>query len=259
MKELKVIWLFFTNSLQMQLNNPFGFVLFLINKILRYGLFASFLYFLVNSISQLGGYTPAQAVIFYLVFNLIDTSAQLLYREVYRFRSQIVTGSFDFVLSKPINPLIRALFGGPDFIDAGMLVLFVVALALVSRSISGITITTVSTFVLLLINSLVIATAFHIFVLAIGILTTSVDHLIMVYRDLTSLMRIPVDFFTEPIRSFLTFIVPIGIMFTIPAKALFGLLSWQLLLASLGIGFILFYLSLVYWRFALRQYSSASS
>lgn len=257
-KELRIILRYFTYSLQTQLTNIPILLLFFAAKIIRYGLFLLFLYFLVNNISQVGGYSTTQMLIFYLTFNLIDTTAQTLFREIYRFRPQLISGGFDFTLAKPINPLVRSLLGGPDFIDAGILVILIIVL--VSILLRGQYPAFQILFYLMLIaNSLILATAFHIGVLATGILSLSVDHLVMVYRDLTSLLRIPVDLFTDPLRSFITFVVPIGIMFTFPAKALMGLLSIQNIIISFVLGLSSLYLSLKFWHYALKQYSSASS
>ena len=258
MKEFKVLYLYFVNSLELHLATLPTAMIFLVGKIIRYAMFLLFLYFLTSGVSNIGGYTREQMLLFYLIFNIIDTSSQLLFREVYHFRPLIVSGNFDMVLTKPISPLIRTLLGGPDFIDFGMLIILL--------TVSGIIISQVHPpgylvfySVLLLINSLILTAAFHICVLAIGILTLSVDHLIMVYRDLTSLMRIPVDLFTNPLRTFLTFVVPVGIMFTFPAKVLFGLLSWQLVVLSLVFGVVGLYLSLKFWNYSLKHYQSASS
>ncbi|HJZ05203.1 hypothetical protein A2634_00335 [Candidatus Amesbacteria bacterium RIFCSPHIGHO2_01_FULL_48_32] len=258
LKEFKIIFKYFTYSLQTQLTNIPIFLLFFIAKIIRYGLFLIFLYFLVNNISQIGGYSTNQMLLFYLTFNLIDTTSQMLFREIYRFRPQLVSGGFDFTLAKPINPLIRSLLGGPDFIDAGILLILLIVIASILFS-NRLPYLQLTFYLLLIINSLVLATAFHICVLAIGILSLSVDHLVMVYRDLASLVRIPVDLFTDPLRSFITFVIPIGIMFTFPAKMLFGLLSWQLVVTSFVLGLVYLFLSLKFWHFALKHYSSASS
>lgn len=258
MHQLKIVYLFFANSLQQNLSNIPGLLIFTIAKILRYGLFMMFLYLLVHQISNLQGYSKEQIIFFYLVFNLIDTFAQLLFREVYRFRSLIVSGGFDAVLAKPYNPLLRVLLGGPDFVDFGIFIIILVAMIMVASTLN-ITFSNILLFILLLGNSLLIATAFHILVLAIGILTLSVDHLVMIYRDLTSLVRIPVDLFVPPLRFFFSFVIPLGIMFTFPAKTLMGLLSPQLIIISLLIGVTSFFLSLKFWKYSLRHYSSASS
>lgn len=258
-KYLKVILRYSTNSLQMALANPSIFLLFTLSKILRISLFIFFLYSLFNGLNDIGGYTRYQMLLFYLVFNLVDSASQLLFREVYRFRSLIINGSFDMVLAKPFSPLVRALLGGPDMIDVGMLAILVSVMIYVADKFIHPNLAQVAIFIAMIFNSLLLATAFHICVLALGILTTSVDHLVMIYRDLTSLVRIPVDLYLNPIRAILTFVIPIGIMFTFPAKAIFGLLSWQLVVLSLAIGIVSLVLAFRFWQEAIKRYQSASS
>ncbi len=258
MKELKIIKIYFSNSLQQNLSNMFVFWMFFTSKLVRYGLFLLFIFLMTSQMKSLGGYSPLQMLVFYLCFNIVDTIGQLLFREVYRFRSLIVTGGLDMVLVKPLNPLIRVLIGGPDFIDLGVLIIILIvfgaAMLLLQPSYLM-----VLGFIVLLINSLLISGAFHIFVLSLGVLTTSVDHLIMVYRDMTGLVRVPVDFYTQPLRFLITFIIPLGIMYTFPAQALMGLLSVQIITLSFlgGIFSILFSIKL--WNYSLKHYQSASS
>lgn len=258
MKELKIIYMYFQNSfIQMTSNMPV-FFLFFISKLIRYSMFLAFLYFLTNGVANIGGYSQGQMLIFYLIFNFIDSLGQLLYREVYRFRPLVISGGFDMVLVKPLSPLIRVLVGGPDFIDLGVL-LIITGLIFYQLIILKIALVPLVIALLLVINSMLITTAFHILVLGIGIMTLSVDHLVMIYRDLTALMRIPVDLFTNPLRSILTFVIPVGIMFTFPAKALFGILDWKLVIVSFALGVVSLWASLKFWNFSLKHYQSASS
>lgn len=259
MKTLRIIFRFSSNSFQQMLSNIPVFLLFFISKLIRYGLFFFFLILLFNGVTSAMGYSREQMLMFYLIFSVIDTTAQMMFREVYRFRSLIVTGGFDAVLTKPFSPIIRSLFGGPDFIDFGLLIIVVAVAIYVSYTYIHPTFPQIMLMLAMIINSLIIAAAFHITVLGIGVITFSVDHLVMIYRDLTALMRIPVDMFTNPIRSILTFVVPVGIMFTFPAKVLFGILNWQLVLISFVFGSLSLYLSLKFWHYSLRQYQSASS
>lgn len=258
MKEFRIISRYFINSLQTNLASPWIFLIYFFSKLTRYGTFLGFLFLMTSQLKFIGGYSPVQVLIFYLCFNVIDTSAQLLFREVYRFRPLVNSGGFDMVLVKPLNPLIRVLVGGPDFIDAGILLVLLGILIFTIVKISP-DASSLLGFGLLLVNSLLIATAFHIFVLGIGILTLSVDHIIMIYRDLTSLVRIPVDFYTQPLRSIITFVIPLGIMFTFPAKALFGLLGWQSVVGSFVMGLSSLFLSIKFWNYSLKHYQSASS
>lgn len=259
MKELKILARYTTNSFQLVFTGTGIFIFFLISKLLRIGLFLGFLTFLLKGTNGVGGFNPAQMIFFYLSFNLIDTLAQLLFREVYRFRALVISGGLDQILVKPVHPLIRVLLGGPDVIDLAMMVLLTGFTVWYAQSNFHPGLQQWLLYILLAINGIIISAAFHITVLGLGVITTSVDHLVMIYRDLTSLMRIPVDLYIEPVRTLLTFLIPLGIMLTFPPKALLNLLSWQMVLLALLISSLAFFLAMKFWNYSLRHYQSASS
>ena len=259
MKSLRV-WALYTNfSFQQVLTNRLLMVIFMAGKAIRILMFLLFLTFIFRGAADIAGYNRDQIVFFYLAFNFIDTSAQLFFREVYRFRPLVVSGNLDFVLFKPVNPLVRVLLGGADVMDLIMLGLIGIATVWFGVGFISGSLLHWLLFALLVINGIILSAAFHITVLGIGIITVSIDHLIMIYRDLTALMRIPVDLYIEPLRSLLTFVIPLGIMFTFPAKALMGLLSWQIILVSFVLALSALFVSLIFWRYSLRHYQSASS
>lgn len=233
-------------------------VLFLTGKILRFVFFVTFLLFLLKGANRLAGYDINQAIFFFLTFNVIDVLAQFFFREVYRFRSLIVSGDFDLILTKPMSALFRSLMGGADVVDLVTIPPLFIAVFYVGNMLNP-TILHSTFYVLLLVNGLIIAAAFHIAVLSFGIITLEIDHTIMIYRDLTNLGRLPVDIYKEPLKGILTYFVPIGIMISLPAKALMGLVSLPGVLWSLGFGAIALFLSIKFWNFALTKYTSASS
>lgn len=247
------------NSFQISFTSRFNTSIFLIGKLLRFVLFGVFLIALFTNTTFLANYTVMQMLFFYLSFNLLDTVTQLFYREVYRFRPMVVSGDFDLVLVKPINPLFRALAGGADPLDLLTLIPYIGALVYVGYRLSGFNILNIGLYLGLLLNGFLIATGFHILVLALAIVTTEIDHAIMIYRDLTSMGRVPVDIYQEPLRSVITFAIPVGIMMTFPARAFMGLLNPWLITLSLAIGIVFFAIALRIWRYALTRYASASS
>jgi ABC-2 type transport system permease protein len=114
-------------------------------------------------------------------------------------------------------------------------------------------------YIILILNGLLVAAAFHIAVLALGIITLEVDYVIWMYRDLMNLGKLPVDVYKQPLRGILTFLVPVALMVTVPAKVAMGLFTLPNIAISLAGGMLIFYLSLRFWKFALRYYTSASS
>ena len=243
---------------QITFQSRFGAVLFLLGKIFRFAFFFFFLVALITKTKTIAGYSFWQIVFFYATFNLLDTLPQFFFRNVYRFRQYVVTGYFDNLLMKPLPALFYPLFGGSDMLDIIILFASVGMIIFSAVHLPVITVGQSLIYFLLLANGFLIAAAFHIFVLSIGILTTAVDNTVMLYRDLTQMGRVPIEVYQEPLRGLITFLVPVGIMMTFPSKAMLGLLSAQGIFIALIVGLGLFLLSLRFWRYALQNYTSAS-
>lgn len=247
-----------SNSFQTMIASRFGIVIFLFGKLFRFAMTLAFIYFLFSGTRGVLGFNRDQTLLFLLTFIFLGGVGQMFFREAYRFRARLVSGDFDFDLLKPIHPLFRNLAGGFDFLDLLTMPIYIyVLIQLISQL--RFSLWALVLYLILLINGFVIIMAIHILVVGLGIITTEVDHLVMVYRDIESMGRFPVDIYKEPLRQFLTFVVPIGLMFTFPAKALLGLLSWQAIIFALVGGGISLFLCLKFWDYAVKNYSSASS
>lgn len=258
-KYLKVWKILSLKSVQIALESRFGAIVFTLGKIMRISLMIFLIVVLISESKTLAGYDIWQVIFFYATFNLIDIVPQFFLREVYGFRSYIVSGDFDYFLIKPLNPLFRALFGGVDVLDSLMLL---VALGLIFFSvgkIGDISIIGIILYLLLILNAMLIAGAFHVAVAALGVLTTEVDSALWIYRDLTYMGRFPVDIYRAPLSFVITFVAPIGVMTTFPAKALLGLITPLNIAVAFTIGFSFLTLSILFWKFSLYRYSSASS
>lgn len=258
-KVLRVFWLYTQNSIKISFQQRIGIFFFLLGKLLRFGMFGVFIYFLLQRTQVLAGYSITQTLIFFITFNIIDGITQLLFREVYRFRPLILSGDFDTVLVKPIHPFVRILTGGFDILDTIPLAIYLSMLVYLCSMAGSLSAGDVLLYLLLVINGVFIATAFHILVLALGILSTDVDHTIMIYRDITRMGSFPVDIYTEPIRFLITFVIPIGLMISYPVKALFGMLSLPAIAGTVLFAALFFAVSISVWHYALLRYQSASS
>lgn len=254
----KIWWLLTRNSFSVVLSQRVAILFFLTGKILRFLLFLGFIYFLIQGTKSLAGYDTNQVIFFFLVFNVVDVLGQFLFREVYRFRPKIVTGDFDLTLVKPANALFVSILGGADLMDFITIPPLIIATWYFGSLLHPSVLSTLY-FVLLLVNSFLITTAFHVAVLAFAIITLEIDHMVMIYRDLTSFGRFPVDIYKQPLQGILTYLIPVGVMITFPAKALMGLMTTGGILISLVVGVTALFISLRFWNFALTKYTSASS
>lgn len=259
-KRIRVYWLYWVKMSGMTLSSlastRLASVLFLTGKLIRIGLWLIFLLAIKDKITLLAGYNIDQLIIFYLIFNVFDLLGQIFYRGIYWYRNEIISGNFDFTLLKPLNPLFQVLVSHTDWLDIPALILTVIFLII---KLPAVSLAEFLGFVMMGVIAMVLITAIHILVAAIGVLTTEVDHAIWIFRDLSQMARFPVDIYIEGVRFFLNFIIPIGLIFTVPAKALLGVLSWQWMLLTLVFAVIFYGAILKFWQYALKKYSSASS
>jgi len=260
-KKLLKIWVLMSkNALQEQITSLLAAVFFTLGKVVRFIFFFIFLFTVVSSTKSLAGYDVDQVILFFLIFNVVDITAQFFFRGVYIFRFLVASGDLDLCLVKPLPSFFHPLFRRTDILDFVVLVpLWILTLWFIfSRGLTPNLVYFVY-FLIFYLNALIVAFAIHISVCSIGVITLAVDHLIEVYRDLLNLAHFPTDIYQRSIQAILTFAVPIIIMITIPTKVLMGLLSWQWVVLSFVISGIALWGSLRFWKYALTQYSSASS
>jgi ABC-2 type transport system permease protein len=219
-------------------------------------MFTYFIFLVGGGVDSINGYSTSNLITFFLVFNLFDLFGQIFFRGIYWFRGQVLSGEFDLRLIKPMSPLFQALTRQTDVLDIPMLV--VVLSALIWQHLDA-SINQILLFILLTGSAMVIITSIHILVAALGVMTTEVDHTMMVFRDLTSMARFPIEIYQPLIRWGLTVILPVAAAFTFPAQALSGTITpfWTIMSLIMAVGWWSF--SQWVWQRALKHYTSASS
>lgn len=255
------IWLALANnSFNTQMSTSLGSAGYLIGKLARLFFFLMYLFAIFGNLPSLKGYTLAQVVLFFMTFNLIDVGAQFLFRGLYGVKYLIEEGDFDKIITQPAHPLFRISVMGVDFLDLLTLVpvagvtIWTLAGLPVAPTASG-----VALYVLLVLNALLIAYAFHVAVGALSVRTHEFESAIWVYRDVMTLGRFPVNIYNEVLRGLFVTVVPVGVMISFPAQALMGLLSWKGVLYALAIGVVANTAAQLFWKASLREYTSISS
>ncbi len=114
-------------------------------------------------------------------------------------------------------------------------------------------------FVVLCVAGMVLLYSFSLILQTPTIWLVNVERVDAVVQGLLETGRFPINFFRGWIRGMLTLIFPIAFMTTFPAQALLGQLNWGMAAAATGLAVLLFALSSIFWRFALRYYTGASS
>jgi ABC-2 type transport system permease protein len=71
--------------------------------------------------------------------------------------------------------------------------------------------------------------------------------------------RYPVTAYPAGLRSFFTLVLPVAFLTTVPAEAILGRANSRWVVGSLVVAGVSLLFSRLFWRLALRSYTSASS
>ena len=173
---------------------------------------------------------------------------------------RIRTGSFDYVLLKPVDAqvMISASRYEPwkafDLLGAVLLVVYAFYKRGAPPSLAelglGIALFVVGAFAMYALWIVCAAASFWV---------GRLDNLMYLLGSIFDAARWPVMVLPGAWRFVFTFVIPIAVMTTFPAMALLGTLKGTTALATLGGTLALLVVSRLVWRSAIRSYTSASS
>jgi len=259
-KVLRLLGLFWSTSIAAEMEYRSNFVMASLKSVLGLAvtLFSLSLFYRGNA--DLGGWTWREALLVMGLFTLLTGMSRTLFSpNLSRIVEHVRTGTLDFVLLKPIDSQLwlstRRLspWGLPDIVlGAGLLGYAAVALRLEPLA--------CLLAVVPLAASLTILYAIWFIVASTTIWYVKIYNVTEVLQAWVDAGRFPIEAFPPGVFRFIfTFVVPVAFLTTVPARAMLGQveLKWTLYAALLAIG--LFAFSRVFWRFALRYYTSASS
>ena len=173
---------------------------------------------------------------------------------------QIRSGSFDYVLLKPIDA--QAMVSASRYEPWKIFdVVFAIGLAIYAFSRSGTAPSPAEIALGLALLATGTAAMYGLWIMcaALAFWVGRLDNLIYLLGAIFDTARWPVAVFPGLWRLFFTFVIPVAVMTTFPAMALLGMLHVQQIAGTLVGAAILLVLGRLVWRAALRSYTSASS
>lgn len=258
-KYSRLIGIFVGAGLSAQLEYRANFVVNLVETVLRALGTLLGVSILFAGTSSVGGWTFLEAAVIVGIFTLFDgLMSMLLTPNLNRIAEGVRTGTMDFTLLKPIDAQFLVSFRNVNILRLPDVVLglgiMVWALAQLGSGALEI-----------MLGIALLLTAYAIVYSIWFMLSTSAFWFVRV-ENVTELFwgfyragQFPVTAFPGWVRVLFTFIVPIAFITTVPAQAFTGKLESNNLLVALAIAVALLVVSRLFWRFALRSYTSASS
>ncbi|BAU65241.1 hypothetical protein STA3757_26220 [Stanieria sp. NIES-3757] len=259
MRYWRVLWLFWTTSIATELEYRLNFAIATFTSIANLvgSIFGLFLFYRTGYTFQ--GWSWQEALIVLGLFTLLQGfSNTFLVPNLNRIVEQIEQGTLDFVLLKPISSQfwlstrMVSPWGFPDLLFGIILIIYAGRQLHLNWQDYLISLIPVFFGVIILYSLWFILGATSIWFVKIYNVTE-------VLRGLLEAGRYPMVAYPAIYRVFFTFIVPVAFLTTVPAEAMLGRseLTWFFGAGILAI--ILLIISIFFWQFALRFYTSASS
>lgn len=256
---LHILGLFWSTAIAAELEYRINFLISTLTSLgnLIGSLFSLFLFYRTGY--TFPGWSWEEALIILGIFTLLQGfSTTFLMHNLNRIVQHVQHGTLDFVLLKPISSQFWLSFrtispwGFPDLVFSVILIAYA----------GGRLHLTISDY----LNSLPplffgIVSLYSIWFMlgATSIWFVKIYNVTEVLQGLLEAGRFPMVAYPVTYRFFFTFVVPVAFLTTIPAQAMLGntQLSWVIGSGTLALG--LLGASGIFWRFALRFYTSASS
>jgi ABC-2 type transport system permease protein len=175
----------------------------------------------------------------------------------YYFPDSLRKGIFDFILIKPVNPLFHTSFRVVDLMDilSGIFI-WILWIWFFFRFDPNFSFLNIILYLFLLICAIVFIFCLSLILASTAFWTLMTSGLGRLFENLTRIARFPTDIFRGAAKVLLVYVVPISIISTAPTKTLLGLISWPYILFAFIFTTILFIISLKFWNFALKRYTS---
>jgi ABC-2 type transport system permease protein len=210
---------------------------------------------------QVAGWTQAEVLMLVGIYRIVDGLINMqIAPNMEAISGYIRRGEMDFILLRPVSSQflvslrLLALPESVNVLIGVLLLLYASGAAGVRWSAAGVV--AAGAF---LLSGLLLLYALWLFLVTFAFWLVQIDNLDNFFYSLFETARYPVVFFKGLLRTLLTFVFPVAFATTFPAAALRG----QADLRLLPVGFALAAAALLgthlFWNYAVRHYSSASS
>ncbi len=260
---LQLIGSFMRVSIQEEMAYRANFLISVLNSLLSLGTGILAIVVLFSQVSAIHGWTFAATLALLGTYLILSALRNMVigtsFERLAGLDGEIWTGRFDFTLLRPLPVQFLASFRYWKLLPALDLLLGagVVGIA-VARLPQSLTLWQVISFLLAL--GIAILLLYAILLLFTSLVFWSAGFLFTwVFDGLFQLARYPLGLYPGWTRLILTWVIPVGVMTTIPARALTGTLSPFVLAAFFVFAVLLVIGASLLFKFGLKRYESASS
>ena len=261
-KYLKIIWVFSRVNLQNQMAYRPSFFLAVLGKTLRMLILILLFQVIYFNTPLLAGWKFEEIFLLIVTFLTIESIIIITFHRnlSYYLPYLIRKGEFDFLLTKPLNPLFHVSFRIIDLMDlTSALMVVYLWYYYFAHYASSISFLQILLYLVFIICALIFIFSLLVIIASSAFWTINATGLGRFFENLIRVGRFPTDIFRGIFSFLFLYIFPIGIVATVPSQILLGTVSWLYLFYLILFTAVLYLISQKVWHYALKHYSSASS
>jgi ABC-2 type transport system permease protein len=255
------LWrIFITHSLIQDLEYRVNWWMNAFNSLLSLGASALVLAVVFTQADAIGGWSFDQALTLLGVYLLIEgVTIVFLVPNLNRVPEYVRKGELDYLLLKPIAArfIVSTRYASVWWVPQLGLAWGVIVVGMLRQG--TFTPGHVAQLLVMLAAAIGILYAVWFALTTTAFWFVKVDNVSELFTAFFAAGRFPISAYPGWVRALLTFVVPVAFLTTVPAEAAAGTLTWGWALGSLAVAVVLLALSQALWRFALANYTSASS
>jgi viologen exporter family transport system permease protein len=261
MEPLRLFWLFVKTSVLNDTEYRADFFGQLLVTLLGIGTQLAAVWVIFSHTPNLAGWSLPEVLALLGVYNFMSGFiGALIAPNMRRLLEDVQQGTLDFALLKPVES--QFLVSVRQFVIWRLTdIVLGIALAVYAtlRMTHQISLYEALLFPVMLLCGTVIVYAFWLILITTSFWFIRLENIEMIWWNLFEAGRYPINVYPVPIRNFLTFVVPIAFVTTIPARALGRGLDGHTVLLAVLLAVAMALVSAWFWRVGLRRYGSASS
>lgn len=259
---LKLLGQFARMSLLNQLAYPPSWIMAVLGKTIRAGILLIFFHAVFGYTQRIGDWGSNEMLAFVATYLTLEyVVAATFHRNLsYYLPDMLRKAQFDFLLTKPVNPLFYTAARVLDLMDSVTLIpIAALWIVVVSRHAIQLDGSSFGMFLVLFVVGYCMIFFLLLLVTSVVFWSFTSTGIGRLFENALRLARYPDSIYQGGMRIFLVYVLPVAAAVTVPAEALRGTLQMRDAAYLVFSTVVLGVLSLSVWRAALRHYSSASA
>ncbi len=211
--------------------------------------------------TTLGGWNAYEVIILLGYMEVIlGLGGMTIYPIMYGFSKMIQKGELDWKLVKPVDIQFITTFSWLDTTDLMSIITGLVLMAFGVYKLGPANIIfNLIIFIVLFISSMMILYSIILLLVSLAFKSTSMNSVDSLFWNFQMLGRYPISVFKGVTYFIFMFVIPLGLISSVPARVLAGVIVPEQIFVSIVMSISLFYISRKVFLSNIRGYSSASS